>query len=58
MEPKRYTSMYVTAEATELLRRLATQMGISRNAILEIAIRQMAKREEVSTGNALEVSKE
>jgi len=49
MEPKLYTSIYVTVEATDLLRQLSVQMGISRNAVLEIAIRWMAKREGVTT---------
>ena len=55
MRLKRYTSIYVTDEATRLMRAISEKMGISRNAVFEIAVREMAKREGITDDNRTEV---
>lgn len=47
METKRASSIRLTAEAKRLLRALALSSGISMSAILELLIREKAKREGV-----------
>jgi len=47
MEPKLLTSVRLSAEAKRLLALLATTLSISQSAVLELAIREKAKREGV-----------
>lgn len=47
METKRLTSMRLSPEAKRLLALLAHKLGISQAAVLELAIREKARREEV-----------
>jgi predicted transcriptional regulator len=42
---KALTSMRLSQEAKDLLVKLATHLGISQTAVLELAIRQLAKQE-------------
>jgi len=47
MEKKYATSLRLTSEAKQLLQALAKKLGISQSAVIEIAIRDKAKREQV-----------
>lgn len=47
METKRFTSMRLSPEAKRLLVALAQKLGVSQTAILELALREKAKREGV-----------
>jgi len=47
MEPKRLTSARLSAEAKRLLELLSRKLGISQAAVLELAIREKAQRENV-----------
>ena len=47
METKQASSIRLTLEAKRLLRALATQLGISMTAVLEIIIREQAQRKGV-----------
>jgi predicted DNA-binding protein len=47
MEKKHASSIRLTVEAKQLLRALAMQSGISMTAVLEILIREHAKRKGV-----------
>ena len=47
METKQASSMRLTGEAKRLLRALATQLGISMTAVMEIIIREQAQRKGV-----------
>lgn len=42
---KRSTSLWLSETAKELLRRLSKKLSISQSAVLEIAIRKLAKSE-------------
>lgn len=44
---KKQTSLRMSEEGKRLLELLAEKLGISQAAVLELAIREMAKREEV-----------
>ena len=44
---KQYTSMRLTLEARRLLATLALHLGITQTAVLEIALRLLARREHV-----------
>lgn len=46
---KRATSVRLTDEARRLLERLAAKMGVSQAAVLEVAIREKARKEKVDT---------
>jgi hypothetical protein len=46
--PKQKTSVALSAEARQLLALMATKSGISQSAVLELAIREKAKREKVA----------
>lgn len=48
METKRLTSMRLSPEAKRLLAMLAKKLSISQAAVLELAIRDKAKRERVT----------
>ena len=48
METKLLTSMRLSAEAKRLLALLANKLSISQAAVFELAIRAMAKQEDVS----------
>jgi predicted transcriptional regulator len=41
------TSIRISPEAKELLAKLAAHLAISQTAVLELAIRQLAKREHI-----------
>ncbi len=58
MKKKRYTSIYVTCEAIMLIQKLSEHMGISRNAVFEIAVRLMADREHIVIETELEANGE
>ena len=45
---KKATSVRVSEEARVLLRKLSKKLGVSQAAIMEIAVRDLAKREGVS----------
>lgn len=47
METKKLTSVRLSSEAKRLLADLGKKLGISQAAVLEIAIREKAKRESV-----------
>lgn len=47
METKHLTSIRLSPEARRLLASLAKQLGISQAAVMEVAIREKAKREKV-----------
>ena len=47
MSKKPSTSMYLSDEAKRLLALLAEHFGISKSAMLELLIRQAAKREKI-----------
>jgi predicted transcriptional regulator len=47
MPTKHSTSIMLTPEAKRLLRLLADKLGISQSAVMELAIREKAKREGV-----------
>lgn len=47
MDKKKATSIRLSQEAKTLLAKVATKLGISQTAVLEIAIRQIAKQEGV-----------
>lgn len=47
METKRLTSVRLSAEAKRLLVALAQKLSVSQTAILEIALREKARREGV-----------
>ena len=49
METKRSTSLRLSPEAKRLLALLAQTLGISQTAVMEIAIRDKAKREGVKS---------
>ncbi len=55
MRNKLNSSMYITLEAHILLGKMAETMGISRNSVMELAIRAMAKREKISIEKEKEV---
>ena len=42
---KSNTSVRLTPEATELLKELATKLGVSQTAVIEMAIRKLANLE-------------
>ena len=42
---KTFTSLRISPEAKELLVKLAAHLGISQTAVIELAIRQLAKQE-------------
>lgn len=44
-KPKQATSYRLTDEGQRLIGKLSTALGVSRTGVLELAIRQMAKRE-------------
>jgi len=44
---KKSMSIRISSEAKELLLKLAQHLGISQTAVLELAIRQLAKQENV-----------
>ena len=44
---KELTSIRITPEAKRLLKELATKLGVSQSAVMEIAIRKYAKQEQV-----------
>jgi hypothetical protein len=44
-KPKHASSYSLTPEAKGLLERLALHLGVAKNAVLELALRQMARRE-------------
>ena len=45
---KKKTSIRYSAEAKDLLEKLAKKMGISQSAVLELAIRALAKQEGIA----------
>jgi predicted transcriptional regulator len=45
MKLKSNTSVRLTPEATELLKELATKLGVSQTAIIEMSIRKLASLE-------------
>jgi predicted transcriptional regulator len=47
---KKLTSMRLTPQAKELITHLAGKMGITQSAVLEIAIRTLAKKENRLSG--------
>lgn len=47
MSTKRHTSTYITEEAIALIRALARHLGISQNAVLELAVREFAEKHNV-----------
>jgi predicted transcriptional regulator len=47
MEKKQLTSMRLSPEAKRLLAKLAEALGISQAAVLELVIREKARRERV-----------
>ncbi len=47
MDKKKATSLRLSEEARSLLVKVATKLGISQTAVLELAIRQIAKQEAV-----------
>ena len=47
METKHFTSMRLSPEAKRLLTALAQKLSVSQTAVLELAIRDKAKREGV-----------
>jgi predicted transcriptional regulator len=47
MEPKQLTSMRLSSEAKRLIALLAKKLSVSQAAVLELAIREKAKREGV-----------
>ena len=51
MEKKLYTSMRLSPEAKLLLVKLARALQISQTAVLELAIREKARKERVERGN-------
>src|SRR6266568_7151430 len=44
---KKKTSIRLSEEAQRLIAQLSTQLGISQSAVLELAIRALAKQEEI-----------
>ena len=48
MKTKTPTSMRLSTEAKRLLRLIADKLGISQSAVHELAIREKAKREEIT----------
>ena len=51
-QDKRSTSLRLTVEALDLLASLATAYGISQSATMEIAVRELAKRKQITKGAA------
>ena len=47
MEAKLFTSMRLSPEAKRLIAAVAQQLGVTQTAVLELAIRVIAKREGV-----------
>jgi len=48
MEPaKKYTSLRISITAKRLIVELTKKLGVNKGAVLELAIREKAKREEV-----------
>ena len=47
METRQLTSMRLTPEAKRLLSLIAAKLGVTKSAVLELAVRGMAKREGV-----------
>jgi predicted transcriptional regulator len=45
---KRATSIRISPTAKALLEKLATHLGLSQTGVLELAIRQLAKQENIS----------
>ena len=50
MRTKHLTSIRLTPEAKQLLAELATTLGVSQAAVLELAIREKARREGLTPG--------
>ena len=50
MTPKHPTSFRVSAEVKRLLQQLADKLSISQVSVIEIAVRELAKREQVTNG--------
>jgi predicted DNA-binding protein len=44
---KKLTSIRLTPEAKQLIEKLAKHMGISQSSVLEIAVRELAKKEQI-----------
>ena len=47
MKNKSNTSIRLTLEAIRLLRELAKNLGVSQTAVIELAIRELAKKENI-----------
>jgi predicted DNA-binding protein len=47
MNEKRQTSIRMSQEAKRLLEKISKQLGISQSAVIEISIRQLAKKEKI-----------
>jgi len=47
MANKEQTSMRLTPEAKRLLEKLAKKLGVSRTAVMEMAVRRMAEVEKI-----------
>ena len=53
-KPKHATSLRLSPEAKRLLEELANRLGVSRSAVLELAIREYARREGIDTRALIE----
>jgi predicted DNA-binding protein len=47
MNNKRQTSVRMSQEAKSLLEEISRKLGISQSAVIEISIRQLAKKEKI-----------